>query len=339
MKKIPFTTISAGFTGMLASSAWMLVPSALMLASSASAIEAPADDAPPPAIAEALPGKPDAKPAANAKAEVAYLGVVSSAIPEMLAAHIGSKAGEGIVVRAVMPDGPAAKAGIAVHDVITRVGDKAIASAEDLTRQIATRKPGEKLHIDLIQQGKPTTADVILGVRPAALAAGIEPRPLDQLNLDGVPKELADRLRGMVQGNLGGMELQLGEDGGPQVAPQLNEAMREMKLRMENALQGLDAQAIPQENRIEIQQGATIKLLDDLGSIELNSNDGGKEVTIRDKDQNITWTGPWDTEQDKAAAPDDVRQRVGRFNLDNRFQGNGLRLKLHKLPAPGQGDE
>ncbi len=328
MKKIPSTTIPAGITAMLASSAWML-------ASSASAIEAPADDAPPPAILEALPGKPNAGPAANAKAEIAYLGVVSSAIPEMLAAHIGIKAGQGIVVRAVMPDGPAAKAGIAVHDVITRVGDQAIASAEDLTRQIATRKPGEIVHLELIQQGKAAAADVTLGVRPAALAAGIEPRPLDQLNLDGVPEEVAERLRGMIQGNLGGMELHLGEDGGAQAAPQLNEAMREMKQRMEKAMQGLDAPGMPQEKRHDIQQGTTIKLLDDQGSIELKSNDGSKEVTIRDKDHNITWTGPWDTDQDKAAAPDDVRQRMGRLNLDTQFKGNGLRLHLRKDPGHG----
>lgn len=331
MKKIPSTTIPAGIAAILASSAWML-------ASSASAIEAPADNAPPPAIAEALPAKPDAEPAANAKAEIAYLGVVSSAIPEMLAAHIGIKAGEGIVVSAVMPDGPAAKAGIAVHDVITRVGEKAIASAEDLTRQIGARKPGEAVHLELIQQGKPASADVTLGVRPATFAAGIEPRPLDQLNLDGVPEELADRLRGMIQGNLGGIELRLGEGGGPDMAPQLNEAMREMRLRMEKAMQGLDAQGMPQEKRLGIQQGTSIKLLDDQGSIELNSNEGGKEVTIRDKDHSITWNGPWDTEQDKAAAPDDIRKRVSRLNLDHKFQGNGLRLQLRQAPAPGKGD-
>lgn len=332
MKKIQYIPNPSGVAAMLASSAWMM-------ASSASAIEAPADDAPPPAIAEAFPGKPGARPAANAKAEIAYLGVVSSAIPEMLAAHIGIKAGEGIVVRAVMPDGPAAKAGIAVHDVITRVGDQAIASAEDLTRQIASHKPGETLNVDLIHQGKPATVEVTLGVRPAALAAGIEPRPLDQLNLEGVPEELADRLRGMIQGNLGGLELQLGADGDPNAAPELNEAMREMKQRMEKAMEGMKAPGMLQENRIDIQPGPTIKLLDDQGSIELKSNDGGKEVTIRDKDHNITWTGPWDTEQDKAAAPDDIRQRMGRLNLVSPLQGNGLRLQLRQVPAPGNGDE
>jgi len=332
MKNISFNPMKTGVPATVASSL-------LMLLSSAWAIEAPEDDAPPPVIAEGLLGIPDAKPAANAKAEIAYLGVVSSTIPEMLAAHIGIKEGEGIVVRAVMPDGPADKAGIAVHDVITRVGGQAIASAEDLTRQIGGHRPGESIRVDLIQQGKPAAVDVTLGVRPASLVSGIEPGPLDQLNLDGIPEDLADRLRGMVQGNLGGLELHLGEDGIPDAAPQLNEAMRNMKQRMERAMQGLDEQRFPQENRVEIQQDATIKLLDQDGSIELNSNNGGKEVTIRDKDQNITWTGPWDTEQDKAAAPDDVRRRVSRLNLDAPFQGKGIRLRLNQAPAPGHGDK
>jgi hypothetical protein len=67
--------------------------------------------------------------------------------------------------------------------------------------------------------------------------------------------------------------------------------------------------------------------MDEQGSIELKSNDGSKEVTLRDKDNALTWSGPWDTEQDKAAAPQDVRQRIDRLHLDSTFQGNGLRLR------------
>jgi hypothetical protein len=75
-------------------------------------------------------------------------------------------------------------------------------------------------------------------------------------------------------------------------------------------------------------------MMDDQGSVEIKSNDGSKEVTIRDKGNNITWTGPWDTEQDKAAAPEDVRTRVERLNFDTKFKGNGLRLQMRPMPAP-----
>ena len=286
-----------------------------MLTGRSAGIEAPADNAPPPAVVETASAAGNIKP--ENKAETAYLGVVSSPIPDALAAHLPLKPGEGIIVRAVMPDGPAAKSGIAVHDIITRVGDQPIGSPEDLSRAVTAHKPGDTIHLNLIHQGNPVESDVSLCVRPQELA-GFEARPLDQLNLDGMPEDLANRVRGMIQGNLGGLEMQFG--GGDL---QLNEAVLEMKKRLEKAVQALDDPgALPDKAGIEIHQGATIRMLDEHGSIELKSNNGGKEVTLLDKDNNITWTGPWDTEQDKAAAPDDVRQRVERLNLDTNFKGD-----------------
>lgn len=295
---------------------------AVMLAARATAIEAPEDNAPPPAVAAPTAAN---HPNPDAKAEAAYLGVVTSTVPEMLAVHLGLKPGEGVVVRSVMPDGPAAKAGVANHDVITRVAGTAVGSPEDLRNLVTARKPGETLHLDLIHEGKPTGADVALGTRPAELA-GFEPHPLDQLNLDGVPQDLANRLRDMIEDNL----------GGPEAAPQFDEAMREMKRRMEEMMRGNEELPAPGiQGNVDVQQGATIRMLDQNGSIELKSNNGGKEVTIRDKDDNITWTGPWDTEQDKAAAPEEVRKRVDRLNLDTNFKGNGIRLRAR----PDDGNE
>lgn len=295
------------------------------------AIEAPLDDAPPPV--EAVPPIAEA-PAEKAalQEQTAYLGVVSSGVPEMLAAHLGLKAGEGIIVSGLMPDGPAAQAGLAVNDVITRIGGEPVGSSEDLTRKVSACKPGDKVRLDLIQSGKPANIDVTLGARPAQMAAPQAGRlnQLNDLNLDGVPRELADRVRRMIEGNLGDVRLDFGQDM-QDAAPQFEDAMREMKQRMEKAMQGLqipDIPAVPQERGIQIQQGATLRLMDDQGSIELKSNHGGKEVTVRDKDQKIVWSGPWDTDQDKAAAPEDIRERVERLNFDG--DGNRLRLQFNR---------
>lgn len=308
-----------------------------MLAAPATAIEAPPDDAPPP-VEVMPPAVQEAPPAAEApavKVETAYLGVVSSVVPEMLADHLGLTPGEGIVVMALMPDGPAAKAGLAMHDVITRIAGEAVGSSEDLTKQVTAHKPGDIVHLDVIHKGKPAGLDVTLGVRPevAAMPPAAGKRALDDLNLDGVPKELADRIRGMIEGNLGELRLDL-ERGVEEAAPQMEDALRDMKKRMENAVQGLQIPEIPQEGGIQIQQGATIRLMDEQGSIELKSNEGGKEITVRDKDHKVVWSGPWDTDQDKAAAPDDIRQRVERLNFDAGFGGNGLRLQLRGGNVP-----
>lgn len=327
MKTIPFTTITAGL--------------AVMLAARANAIEAPADDAPPPPMVETEPAaRPPADPGfkPEAKVDTAYLGVVTAPIPDMLAAHLRLKTDEGVIVKSVMPDGPAAKAGVAVHDVITGIGGRPIGSHEDLSKEVAAHKPGEAVHLDLIHEGKPAGADITLGVRPAELAA-FESRPLDQLKLEGIPEELAERVRDMIQGNLGRLDMRFGEDGNLEAGPQLNEAMRDMKRHMEKAMEELDLKGIKEKGQIDVKQGATIKMLDGQGSIELKSVDGGKEVTTRDKDNKITWTGPWDTEQDKAAAPEDVRQRVERLNIDTTFEGNGLRLRMLPNADPRDGGE
>ena len=326
MKTNPFTTIITGLAAVLAAPAF--------------AIEAPEDNAPPPPAVEAVPAEKapaanDAKP--EAKAETAYLGVVSSDVPEMLAEHLGLKPGEGIIVGAVMPDGPAAKAGLAARDIITRVGDKAVGSPQDLTKEVQARKPGDTIHLDVIQKGKAAGLDVTLGARPEQLG-GIGLQPLEQLNLDGLPKDIADRLRGALQGNAGGFNLNI-EEGAVEIAPQMDLAMREMKKRMEKAMEGLDAQVIPGVPEINAHQGATIRKSDQEGSVEIKINDGSKEVTIRDKDDNIVWTGPWDTEQDKAAAPRGVSERVDRLNLDTNFKGPGLRLRFNGDAPPDEDPE
>lgn len=320
MKTVPFTLATS----------WI---SALFI-SSAPAIEAPADDAPPPPPAPGEAKPAEAKPAPAAKEEdTAYIGVVSSPVPEMLADHLGLQPGEGIVVRAVMPDGPAAKAGLGENDVITQFAGNAVGTPEDLTREVRSCKPGDAIKIDVIQKGKAAVLDLTLGTRPKG-ADQLGMMPLDQLQLDGIPPEFADRVRGLIEGNLGDLPLDA-EDGPAEVAPQMDKAMREirerMKMAMENA-QRIDPPAQPGiQGQLRVQQGATIRLMDEHGSIELKSNEGSKEVTLRDKENKVTWNGPWDTEQDKAAAPEDVRQRIERLNIDNGFQGNGLRFEMRGL--------
>jgi hypothetical protein len=299
------------------------------------AIEGEPDDARPPQAVPPAEAAPDARPndaAADEKADVPYLGVVSNPVTPTLADHLSLKPGEGIVVGAVMPAGPAENAGLAVHDVITHLGGEPVGSPEELTHRVTAHKPGDSVKVDLIHKGKPAVLEVVLGTRPDQLVMP-QPQALDQLNLDGVPQDLADRVRRMIEGNLGELKLDFGQND-QEAAPEVEDALRDMRERMEKAMRGIQIPDIPQggiqipQGGIKIHQGATLRMMDDEGSIEVKTNDDGKEVTVRDKDNQITWTGPWDTEQDKAAAPDDIRQRVERLNIDDA--GNGLRFNFRQ---------
>lgn len=308
------------------------------LAVPAFALEAPADDAPPPAVAEQRDAKlPEIKLQAETmpapQAQAAFLGVVSGDVPEMLAGHLDLKPGEGVLVRSLVPGGPADKSGITANDVILRVAGQEVGSPEAISNQIATHQPGDTVTIDLIHKGKQTKLDVALAVKPAAIAA-LEPQPLDPRNLDGLPKELADRIRRAIEGNLGGMDLKLG-DNGLQIAPRMEDALLDLKKRMEDAMDKDPLQPEVGDGQPQIQGAASFKMKDQQGSVEVKSKDGGKEVTIRDQQDKVTWSGPWDTAQDRAAAPNEVRQRVQSLNLDTHFNGNGLRLQMQPNAQPG----
>ena len=313
-------------------SPWITAGLAAVLVSPAFALEAPADDAPPPPlVAEKERALPEIKlPAAQPKPQVeaAFLGVVSCEVPDVLADHLALKPGEGVIVRSLVPDGPAAKSGIAVNDVITKVGGQPVGSPMELSKQITGHKPGESISLDLIHKGKPTTLEVPLGIRPAEMADNA-PRALDHLDLEGLPKELAERVRDAIAGNLGGFEL--GGDEA-QVPPRMEEAMRDLQKRLQGAIGGAGL-VLPGDDvagKIQVQGGATIKQMDQQGSVEVRATDGAKEVTVRDQQGNVTWSGPWDTAQDKASAPADIRQRVESLNIDSSFKGAGLRLQMRQ---------
>jgi membrane-associated protease RseP (regulator of RpoE activity) len=70
--------------------------------------------------------------------------------------HFGAPKGVGVMVGLVEPDSPAAKAGIAVGDIIVAVAGTDVATPQAAARQVA-RKRGEQVEIKVIRDGKPMT--------------------------------------------------------------------------------------------------------------------------------------------------------------------------------------
>ena len=79
---------------------------------------------------------------------------------------------QGLLVAAVMPDSPAAKAGIARHDILWSVGGKPLMSMGDLIRAVERAKTG-KMALELIHAGKRTTVDVVPAKRPEQAMRGL----------------------------------------------------------------------------------------------------------------------------------------------------------------------
>lgn len=318
------TTSSPLFTATLAA----------VLLTKAVALEAPADDAPPPPVQgrkQALPRfsltAPSAKTNEKTDEKTAFLGVVSGEVPAALVDQLNLKNGEGVLIRSLAPDSPAARAGIAIHDVITKISGQTVGSPKEISAQISNHQPGESIKVELIHKGQPTTLDIALESRPAELA-NLERDAMASPDLNGLPKELADRVRDAIAGNVGALDFDAGAGVLP---PQFDQAMRKLQLELQGAVGQMNN--LPGRAKFQFSDGATIKIMDQQGKIEINTQDGSKELTVCDQNGNVTWRGPWDTAQDKAAAPAEVRKRVEGLHLESGSNGNGLRFQMRQAPA------
>jgi membrane-associated protease RseP (regulator of RpoE activity) len=71
----------------------------------------------------------------------------------------------------VVPDGPAANAGLEDGDVVTKIGDTTIDDASALRSAIGDREPGDEIEVSYTRDGDSDTTTVTLGDRADATAS------------------------------------------------------------------------------------------------------------------------------------------------------------------------
>ena len=94
--------------------------------------------------------------------ERAYIGVSTTQDPTT----------DGAVVAAITPTGPAARTDLRPGDRITALDGKAIKDPSDLSGRVLDRKPGERVELTIVRDGKQRTIDVQLGTRPDQVQQG-----------------------------------------------------------------------------------------------------------------------------------------------------------------------
>ena len=78
----------------------------------------------------------------------------------------GTSVKEGAKLTRITPDGPAAKAGLLVDDVITAIDKKPLKNYDDLLARLLERKPGDKLSLTLLRNKEKAHLTAVLGTRP-----------------------------------------------------------------------------------------------------------------------------------------------------------------------------
>ncbi|MDE1167996.1 MAG: DegQ family serine endoprotease [Pseudomonas sp.] len=102
----------------------------------------------------------------DGKVSRGWLGVVIQEVNKDLAESFGLDKPAGALVAQVMEDGPAAKGGLQVGDVILSMNGQPIDMSADLPHLVGGLKEGAKANLDVIREGKRKTVTVTVGALP-----------------------------------------------------------------------------------------------------------------------------------------------------------------------------
>lgn len=113
----------------------------------------------------------------------AYIGISypPDDLPEEKKKELGIKDGEGVFINGVAEDGAAKQAGIQKGDFITRVNGSNVTSGPELQEQVARYKPGDKITVTYVRNGKENTTTITLKNKSGNYEAVKQESALDNL--------------------------------------------------------------------------------------------------------------------------------------------------------------
>ena len=97
------------------------------------------------------------------KVPVTWLGVETSSVPRVVSEQLGLPKGFGLVVDYVVPDGPAAAAGLQTNDIIRLFNDQILMDADQLSKLVRSLSDGTTVTLTVLRKGQEQKIPVKLG--------------------------------------------------------------------------------------------------------------------------------------------------------------------------------
>jgi serine protease Do len=252
------------------------------------------------------------------KEKVTFLGVETAPVSRTLAAQLGLARDTGLVVTRISEKSPAADI-LKEDDVLTKFDDQVLVNQQQLGVLVRARKEGDEVKLVVVRGGKETTVKARLGSHEVPRMAG---------------------------GFFGahGMSIPFGGMAELRKMPGMGDESARDVLRM----LGRDHQNFMARPGVRIfrrgGQGSTILDLpnsnisysDDEGSIDIKSEEGKRELTVKDAKGKITFQGPINTEEERKNLPPEVRKQLEKLDNDTISFEAGEKFHHEVLPLPGE---
>ncbi|MCK5859619.1 DegQ family serine endoprotease [Abyssibacter sp.] len=109
-----------------------------------------------------------------------WLGVVVQEVDRALARSFGMRRPEGALVSRVVPNSPAAEAGLQVGDVILQFGDRDVGTSRSLPHMVGRAEPGDRIPLRVLRDGERMKISVRIGALETDERASLSPPEPDQ---------------------------------------------------------------------------------------------------------------------------------------------------------------
>ena len=277
---------------------------------------------------------------------VTFLGIETSEVPRVVSEQLGLAKGFGLVVDYVVPDGPAAAAGVQQSDILKMLNDQILTEPDQLSKLIRSNAEGASVTLTVLRKGQEQKITVKLGKKEVPQRRSFGPGahgPGDfsfgdqdfgdlgeQLNdlKEQLKDELGDANQGVSQDSV--MKAHEGVAKEREAAQQARERAREeaQRMREEGQRAREEGQRVRDESRrangqiritrtddtglkttnIDVSK-AQIVFSDDKGELRLDNADGKKMLTAKDPQGRLLFSGPVETKEDRDKIPAEVRDR------------------------------
>ena len=283
----------------------------------------PAVPAVPPA-----PGAPADQREKAPKVPVTWLGVETSELPSVVADQLGLAKGFGLVVDYVVPEGPAAAAGLQQNDILKMLNDQILTEPDQLSKLIRSYPEGTSVTLTVLRKGAETKLTARLGKREVTQRRA---HNFDRhwkgggANLLELPE--LEKLKELGQLQFNGADMrriredarrvqreaaQAAREASREARERAREAAREARERAREFRFDRRADGSLRTTRIDMAK-AQIVYHDDKGELKIENVAGKRVLTAKDPQGRTVFSGPVETKEELDKLPADVRQRYDKL--------------------------
>ncbi|PYJ34464.1 MAG: hypothetical protein DME88_05045 [Verrucomicrobia bacterium] len=285
---------------------------ALPIAGFAQTPPAPPPEPPGPHGPPGIPGGHENAP----KVPMTFLGVETSQVPNVVSDQLGLSKGLGLVVDYVVPNSPAASAGVQQNDILKMLNDQILMEPTQLRKLLQTFSEGTEVTLTILRKGQEQKITVKLAKKEMPQRHSLMPGGNHDMHWDfdetgdvgeqmqELKEQLGDTQRGIIRGAV----IQAHE-AAKRAREDARRAAREIRIL------STDNGAL-KATKIDLGK-AQIVFSDGKGEMKLENVNGKKLLTAKDTQGKLLFSGPVETKEDLDKVPADVRDRYERLKQND----------------------